>query len=458
MRRTAAAACLAALTGCAIPQTPVRGDPLAGLDIVSRPPAFPDLTLALVVSGNTKNAVRFGQLGAAMGGGFDMDALVEESFRFYKTNFKAAVRVDNPSEAAKAGADLVAVVDRFVSAGLTFTISAKTIFLDLQGNVVETIETRKQGRPRGATAGATIAQVNRDVARELESLMRASPALEAFARKVEPSRALAPRPPAAAAAPPPARREALVPSFRRPERPDDVAIVVGVSKYPDLPEALYAEEDAEAVKAHLLALGVPQRNLIHLAGPRATLTSLKKYVETWLPNNVRPGSRVYFYFSGHGAPDPRTGGSYLVPSDGDPNYLAETGYPVRELYAKLSDSGAKEAVVLLDACFSGAGGRSVLAKGARPLVVRREAPEAPPAAVTVLAAAAEDQITAAHEEAGHGLFTYFLLKGLDGGAGKGPVTAASLHRWLSPKVADEARRQNREQTPSLTGADLTLRD
>lgn len=435
----------------------MRSDPLAGLDIVSRPPAYPDLTLALVISGNTKNAVRFGQLGAAMGGGFDMDALVEESFRFYKTNFKAAVRVDNPSEAAKAGADLVAVVDRFVSAGLTFTISAKTIFLDLQGNVIETIETRKQGRPRGSTAGATIAQVNRDVAQELESKMRASPALEAFARTVGPSRPAAPRP-SAAAAPPPPRREALSPSYRRPERPDDVAIVVGVAKYADLPEALYAEEDAEAVKAHLLALGVPQRNLIHLAGSRATLTSLKKYVETWLPNNVRPGSRVWFYFSGHGAPDPRTGTSYLVPSDGDPNYLSETAYPVRELYAKLAASGAKEAVVALDACFSGAGGRSVLAKGARPLVVRHEAPEAPPASVTVLAAAAEDQITAAHEEAGHGLFTYFLLKGLDGAAGKGPVTAASLHRWLSPKVADEARRQNREQTPALSGADLLLKD
>lgn len=439
-----------------VPRAPALQDPLAGISIENRPPAFPNLTLALIVSENTKNSVAYGRVGAAMGG-MDISPIVEEGFRAYKENFKAVVRVEQPSQAAAAGADIVAVVDRYAEAGLKFKMTAKTLFFDLAGTSLETLETSREASMMSRAAAARVGEVSRAVSQDIDRQLRASAALREFAAK---RGGAAPAPPGVAAAPPqaPPRREPLAPSYRRPERPDDVAIVVGVAKYADLPEALYAEADAEAVKAHLLALGVPQRNLIHLAGPRATLTSLKKFVETWLPNNVRPGSRVYFYFSGHGAPDPRTGSSYLVPSDGDPNYLSETGYPVRELYAKLSASGAKEAVVLLDACFSGAGGRSVLAKGARPLVVRREAPEAPPAAVTVLAAAAEDQITAAHEEAGHGLFTYFLLKGLDGAAGKGPVTAASLHRWLSPKVADEARRQNREQTPALSGADLTLRD
>lgn len=455
--RWAHAALAVLLAGCAIaiPQTPVRTDPLAGLDIENRPAAFPGLTLALVVSENTKNAVRFGQLGAAYAG-FDIDAMVEESFRIYKDNFKGVIRVAQPSEASGVGADLVAVVDRFVSVGMTFKISAKTIFLDRQGTVLETVETVKAGRPRGAAANATIAQVNREVAQELARQMRASAALNAFAAQAGPS--------AAAPAPAPtAHRDPLRPSYRLPERPADIAIVVGVSRYSDLPEAQYAEEDAEAVKAHLLALGVPQRNLIHLAGVRATRTGLKKYVETWLPNNVRPGSRVFFYFSGHGAPDPRTGDSYLVPFDGDPNYLADTAYPVKDLYRSLGASGAKEVLVALDACFSGAGGRSVLAKGARPMVVRREQPEAPPAAVTVMAAAGEDQITAAHEESGHGLFTHFLLTGLDGAAkdARGRVTVRSLYDYLAPKVQDEARRQNREQSPSLrgpTGSDLLLRD
>ncbi|TBR17161.1 hypothetical protein EPO15_17565 [bacterium] len=458
MRLLLSTALAAVLAGCAIPQAPVRSDPLAGLAFDKRPPAFPGLTLALIVSENTKDAVRFGQQGAAWGGGFDMDALVEESFRFYKANFKAVIRVEQPADAAQAGADLVAVVDRFVTAGRTFSISAKTLFLDRQGKTLETLETRKEARMSGFSAGPTVARVSGEVAAELERQLRGSAALEAFAQKAGPG-----KPAAVVEAPAAPRRETLNPSYKESERPQDVAIVVGVAKYSDLPEAQYAEADAEAVAAHLLALGVPQRNLIRLTGMRATRTGLKKYVETWLPNNVRPGSRVFFYFSGHGAPDPRTGEAFLVPFDGDPNYLADTAYPVKELYRSLSAAGAKEVLVALDACFSGAGGRSVLAKGARPLVVTTEAAEPPPAAVTVLAAAAGDQITATLEESGHGLFTHYLLKGLDGAAkdGKGRVTASGLYDYLAPKVQDEARRQNREQTPALRradGSDFLLRD
>lgn len=455
MRRAAAAALL--LAGCAVPMAPVRQDPLAGIDFESRPPAYPGLTLALVITENTKNSVAFGRAGAAYTG-FDIEGSVEQSFKLYKRNFKAVVRVEQPSEAAAAGADLVAVVDRFVKVGMGFTMSAKTLLFDLEGKELAVLSSERSGRGGMMNPAGPVVQVTRAVDRDIEDQLRAAPALAELARRL--AKAAPPAVPTAAAAAPARRPAALKPSYRVPERPDDLAIVVGVAKYPDLPEALHAEDDAEAVKEHLLALGVPRRNLIHLAGARATRTGLQKYVETWLANNVKPTSRVWFYFSGHGAPDPRTGDSYLVPSDGDPNYLAETGYPLRELYAKLAASGAREAVVALDACFSGAGGRSVLAKGARPLVVRREAPEAPPATVTVLAAAAEDQITAAYEEGGHGLFTWFLLKGLDGAArdAGGRVTAAGLHRWLSPKVADEARRQNREQTPAFAGADLTLRD
>lgn len=452
MRRAAPAAALL-LCACAVPMAPVRQDPLAGIELETRSPAYPGLTLALIVTENTKNSVAFGRAGAAMTG-FDLEGSVERSFKLYSRNFKAVVRVEQPSEAAAAGADLVAVVDRFVKVGMGFTMSAKTLLYDLAGNELAVLSSEHTGRGGMMNPTGPVAQVTRAVDKDIEDQLRAAPALKAYAARLGKT---APAAAAAAATPPTRRSEALRPSYRLPERPDDLAIVVGVTKYADLPEALYAEEDAAAVREHFAALGVPARNLIHLAGARATRTSLTKFIETWLPNNARPGSRVYFYFSGHGAPDPKSGDSYLVPVDGDPNYLADTGYSLRELYARLAASGAKEAVVMLDACFSGAGGRSVLAKGARPLVVRREAPEAPPASVTVLAAAAEDQITSAHEASGHGLFTYYLLKGLDGGAGA-RVTAASLLRWAAPKVADEARRQNREQTPALAGADVPLRD
>ncbi|MFA6315910.1 MAG: ankyrin repeat domain-containing protein [Elusimicrobiota bacterium] len=240
------------------------------------------------------------------------------------------------------------------------------------------------------------------------------------------------------------------PGYRLPERPDDFALVIGIGKYSDIPEAQFAERDAAAVKDHLLAAGFPSRNVIQLFGEKAGRSAMEKFLETWLPRNVNEDSRVFFYFSGHGAPDPKTGEAYLIPWDGDPGFLENTGYPVRRLYEKLAGLRAKEVIVAMDACFSGAGGRSVLAKGARPLVMKTDAAEAPQN-LTVFAAASGDQITSTLEDQGHGTFTYYFLKGLSGEAkdASGRVGTQALYDYLKPKVQDAARRQNRDQEPVL---------
>lgn len=232
--------------------------------------------------------------------------------------------------------------------------------------------------------------------------------------------------------------------------PNNYAIVIGINKYMALPSAKYAEHDAEAVRNQLISLGFPSRNVIYLSGDKAGYKSIEKFIEKWLPNNVDENSRVFFYFAGHGAPDPRKGDAYILPYDGDPSFLENTGYPVSRLYAKLNELKAKEVYVAMDACFSGAGGRSQLAQGARPLVVTTNE-ESPTGKITVFAAASGDQITSVLEEQGHGAFTYYFLKGLTGDAKNqdGSITVESLYKYVKPKVQDEARRQNRDQSPIL---------
>lgn len=88
----------------------------------------------------------------------------------------------------------------------------------------------------------------------------------------------------------------------------------------------------------------------------------------------------------------------------------------------------------------------LLASGARPLVGKIEAGAAP-AKLTVLAASASNEISGSLDDKGHGAFTYFLLQGLD--AGK--TTPKALADYLTPRVQDEARRLNRDQTPQLLG-------
>ncbi len=248
------------------------------------------------------------------------------------------------------------------------------------------------------------------------------------------------------------------PDYRLPQRPHDLAVAVGVEHYSDLPDARYAVRDARAVYRHLLALGVPPRNVVFLADDKAGLASLEKYLELWLPRRVKEDSRVYFFFSGHGAPDPVTGAAYLVPWDGDANYLKKTGFPLKRLYADLSELGARQTFVALDACFSGAGPRSVLASNVRPLVTRVESALPRDPTLTVLTASGPRQVSVSLDRVGHGAFTYYLLKGLDGEAAdaSGRVTAAGLERYLAPRVEDAARGFGRDQTPRLWPPDSRL--
>ena len=241
--------------------------------------------------------------------------------------------------------------------------------------------------------------------------------------------------------------ETAVPRFSAPERPDDLAVIIGIESYSDIAsKASYAERDADAFKAHVRALGVPERNIVLLKGSKAGKASFEKNVEVWLPRLVKADSRVYFFFSGHGAPDVKTGQAYLVPWDGDPSFLESTAYPVAKLSRKLGALPAKQVLVAMDSCFSGAGGRSVLASGARPLVGKIET-GAVPAKLTVLAASAANEISGSLDDKGHGAFTWFLLEGLN--AGK--TTPKALSEYLTPRVQDEAKRLNRDQTPQLQG-------
>jgi len=293
--------------------------------------------------------------------------------------------------------------------------------------------------------------------RALKQQLPAANAADTQSRAERLERSLAAAAPAAAPSPAPAPAAIPAPAApavpRRSDiddlpsqgavRPHAVAVVIGVESYREaLPKADFAAADARlAAEYFKRVLGVSEENLALLVDGRATKSDFEKYLEQWLPNHTDKDSDVFVFFSGHGAPDPGKGDAYLVPFDGDPTYIKQTGYSVKRLYALLGKLPAKSVTVALDSCFSGAGGRSVLAKGARPLVTVRT--DAPPARVTVLAAAAGDQISNSYEEQGHGLFTYFLLKGL-----KEKGDFKSAYDYLGPEVSRTARRKyNSDQTP-----------
>ncbi len=231
------------------------------------------------------------------------------------------------------------------------------------------------------------------------------------------------------------------------------AVVIGVERYREqLPVATFADNDATAFVLMLeQTLNVPANHIKLLRGDRAARADIASVIEEWLPRNARAkGGRVYVFFSGHGAPDVENGDAYLVPFDADPAYLKTRGYSVKQLYAALGALKDQQTFVFLDACFSGAGDRSVLAAGTRPLVPVKT-PKVIGGIVSYAAAQAQ-QTTGGNVSRAHGLFTTHVLDALSGGADEnadGNVDVAELQAYVDGRVETAARLDNREQMPVL---------
>jgi formylglycine-generating enzyme required for sulfatase activity len=256
----------------------------------------------------------------------------------------------------------------------------------------------------------------------------------------------------------PVTSQAVVPSL---QQPNAYAVVIGISQYREevIPKVAYAVKDAEAI-AQLLEkqAGIPKTHIRLLTDAKATSADLRT-IGDWLKMRVKPESTVYVYYAGHGTPNPHTGEAYLVPWDGNPDY--PTGlFPLNDLYATLNKLPVKDIVVLLDSCFSGAQGRSVLATGARPMVISVENPLLASGKVIVLAASTGNQISSDYDKVGHGLFTHAVLTGLSGAADQdknGLVTLRELFPYVRDQVATTAVDElNREQTPVLLPGEESL--
>lgn len=248
-----------------------------------------------------------------------------------------------------------------------------------------------------------------------------------------------------------------LPSYRLAPHAEDFALVVGIEKYLDAPEARFAESDAKAMRAHLEALGVPARNIIVLTGDQAGRAGLERYLERWLPDNVTVNSRVFFYFAGDGAAPPQGGPAYLLPYNGDSRQLEATGYPLARLFEKLTALKARQALAIADAGFAGGERSATVPVSLASTKVDMEV--AAMGDVVLLAAAPEAAGAPVVEPEKHGALTYFALKGLNGpGAGdSGFVTIKSLSAYVARSAKEAGLAAPRLYSGPLGEGDLRLR-
>jgi len=237
--------------------------------------------------------------------------------------------------------------------------------------------------------------------------------------------------------------------------PRSYAVIVGIARYKNLTgrqQLQFPERDAQSIKTILInpeGGSFKEENVHMLVGPQATLARVRDEIDNWLPSKSQPGDRVLIYFAGHGFIDPKSGRAYLAPYDIDPGNIEATGYPMDELASVVGGKiQAASKILFTDACHSGA---------ISPEDTQKLNQKLTNLTTSLFSLTASRDNESSYEtpqlEGGHGVFTYYLVKGLEGAADLTPrdgiVTADELQEYVHTQVREYVRAQiNGSQNPT----------
>ena len=228
------------------------------------------------------------------------------------------------------------------------------------------------------------------------------------------------------------------------------ALIIGIENYENTFPAPFAENDALAFNDFAFtSLGVPRANIKLLTNEEAERNDTLKILSKWLPQVViEEETDLYVYYSGHGLASEDGEDLFLLPADGDPELLEDSTLMRNELFSRISELNPRSVTVFLDTCYSGATRTDEFLVAARPIFIEAEEQEVP-INFTIFSASAGKETAKILKEAEHGLFSYFLMKGLEGEADSNndqTITNGELHAFINKNVSRQAN-----QTPQLKG-------
>ena len=238
--------------------------------------------------------------------------------------------------------------------------------------------------------------------------------------------------------------------------PDAIALIIGITNYRNSPISIYSDRDAKLFSDYAYrALGVPRIKTKLLIEDSASLIEIKKALKRWMVAEIKANETdVYLFFAGHGLVSNNKKDLFLLPYDGDPDLLEDSSLKRSELFKLIETNKPRSITAFLDTCYSGlTRGNEMLVADARPIMIVSDESNISPN-ITLFSASANNEIASGFNETKHGLFSYYMMKGLEGDAdsnGDKKITTGELHAFLSTNVKKQAQRLGREQTPQLSG-------
>ena len=261
-------------------------------------------------------------------------------------------------------------------------------------------------------------------------------------------------------------RDKKIPAIDRQIRTDQVkarlgkatgrtlALLIGISDYKytgsgmaanRINQADFAERDVEFLRNHLQSPaggGLHGDAIVSLTGPRATVFNIRNTLRDLLETKAGPNDDVIVFLSGQGWTDTigePTG--FLMAYDSNPQDKETTAYPLEEMSALIRANVARvrRIYLLADLC-------RVPAVASTPntvnSVLKTQFEAMPGEAEIVLSSSADAKpVQVSHVdpglEGGHSIFSYYLVKGLQGAADANhdrKITPDELFTYVSERV------------------------
>ena len=254
--------------------------------------------------------------------------------------------------------------------------------------------------------------------------------------------------------------EVLNPANIKPQSSNNrVALIIGIENYETTVAAVFAKNDAKWFYEYARqAFGVKQSNIKLLVDKDATIVKTNTAIYKWLKSKiVKNQTELIIFFAGHGLATSDGQELYLLQQDSDADLLKKTALSRNEFFADIDQFKPKSVTMFIDACYSGFSRdpekQVALLDSARPVRIVGEE-HAAPRNFTIFSASGLDQISSGLKEAKHGIFSYYLMKGLEGKADKNKdrkITNGELQDYLVKNVSQKALELGRPQEPSLAG-------
>ncbi|UVT15126.1 MAG: hypothetical protein H8K04_15060 [Nitrospira sp.] len=228
------------------------------------------------------------------------------------------------------------------------------------------------------------------------------------------------------------------------KQPKAVIISIGVGTFRDnqMPEVKYAGHDAAVMAEYLHTIGsVPRERMKILLDRQALQREFEETFERWLRKRADAETVVYVFFAGRALVDGATGAVSLVPFDGTPTEPKQL-YPLIRLQESLSRLSIERAILMFDVSLEPSPGANLAAMPSPDWM--SSAGDGRKDVEMWMVGNRHLQEAHAFEEGKHGLFTYHLLRGLQGIADvdrDGTIVAGELCTYARGQVARIAREQ-----------------